>query len=342
MSVRTVLVLAVLTAIAVAAAAIALGTDTSAARDPRIGERVFPALVERANDVASLEVTSRLGTLTLVRGTGGWTLKESDGYPVEPVKANGAVLDLTTLRFHEPKTARPENFGKLNLLDIDAPGSGAARVRLRDTNGALLADVLAGNAKFNLPGTKTGGVYVRLPGEDRAWLAAGGLNVSGLPSDWLEPTVLHIAGERIRRVRIDARQGTPVIITKRNPQSLVFTLNGVPAGYKLRYEDEPKLIATNLEAFELEDTRRAGAIDFDPNRTARTVFETFDGLVVAAETTHVEGKPWTRFEISAKKERAAGEARALSEQTKDWVYRIADYRAERLTKQFQEMLAPTN
>ena len=343
MSVRTIGILAILAIAAVAGAAIALALDTGSRQDPRIGTPVFPDLIERTNDVASLKVESNLGALTLERSPKGWTLKESDGYPVIPVKANGSVLDLATLRFHEAKTARPEKFDRLNLLDFDAPGSQSTRVTLQDKGGATLVELLVGNSKFNLPGTKTGGVYLRLPGEKRAWLAAGGLNLSGLPSDWLEPTVLHIAGDRIKRVEIRGPGGLPVVITKRNAKSLVYTLNGVPAGYKVKYDEEPKLIATNLESFELEDARRVGSIAFPPGRTTKTVFETFDGLQVIAESTPQDGKIWTRFNVKALAGgKAAGEAAALTERIEGWVYRIADYRAERLRKSFDALLAPAN
>jgi len=343
MSIRAILVLALLTAAAVAAAAIALSTGRNAEQDPRIGALVFPGLNDRANDVATLKVESGYGVLTLQRAAGAWTLKESGGYSVMPVKANGSILDLATLRFHEPKTARPEKYAKLNLLDFDAPGSGSTRVTVRDNDGAMLAELLVGNSKFNLPGTKTGGIYLRLPVEKQTWLAAGGLNLSGIPGKWLEPVVLHVAGERIKRVEIRQPQGQPVIITKRNPRVLVYHLNAVPAGYKVRYDEEPKLIATNLESFELEDVRRAGTVKFDPARTTRTVFETFDGLQVTAVSAVVDGKYWTRFAaVATVGSQAGGEAKAITEATKNWVYRIADYRGERLTKRFAAMVIPGN
>ena len=343
MSVRTILILALLSAVAVISAAIALGTDRSAALDPRIGTLVFPGLNDRANDVATLKVESSYGVLTLQRAEGNWTLKESDGYPVIPVKANGSILDLATLRFYEPKTARSEKYAKLNLLEFDLPGSGSMRVTVKDNEGAMLAEMLVGNSKFNLPGTKMGGIYLRLPGDQQAWLAAGGLNISGVPGKWLEPLVMHIAGERIKRVEISQPQGPPIVITKRNPQTLVYSLHGVPAGYKVRYDEEPKLIATNLEAFELEDVRRAGAIKFYPMRTVSTLFETFDGLQVTVESTVIDGKYWARFQVTtADGSQANSEAKAIGESTKGWVYRIASYRGERLTKRFESMLAPAN
>ena len=76
-----------------------------------------------------------------------------------------------------------------------------------------------------------------------------------------------------------------------------------------------------------EDARRRGAIEFDPARTTRTLFETFDGLQVVAETTAIDGKYWTRFSASASAgSQAGGEADAINEATKGWVFRVADYR----------------
>lgn len=345
MKVKTILVLAALTVCACIAAAVALSLDHEANLDPRIGEPVLPTLVDQVNDAATITVKSGRGTLHLDRGPDGWSLRESDGYPVITVRAKGTLLDLVSLRFHEPKTNRPEKYGKLNLLDPDAPGAESIHVAVADKDGETLADVLIGNTKFNLPGTKTGGVYLRLPDETRTWLAAGGINLSNLPGDWLRREIIDIAGDRIRRTEIRNGDGPPVVVTKRNPQTLVYVLNGVPAGYKLKYDNEPKVVATNLEDFELDDARRAGAIDFPPGRTAKTVFETFDGLRVTVETVARDDGPWSRFDVVATEDASDAvrqEARTLAERLAEWVYRIPPYRAARLTKSFGEMIEPAN
>jgi hypothetical protein len=341
MSPKTIIVLAVLAICASIAAGAAFTIDQSTRQDPRVGTVVFPELIKRANDVASITVESNLGKLSLDRGKSGWTLRESDGYAVLAVKANGAVLDLASLHFHEAKTKRPEKYAKLNLRDFNAPGSGSSRVRVADQNGDMLADLIVGNSKFNLPGTKTGGVYLRLPGDDQTWLAQGGVGFSGAASDWLAPSIFNIAGDRMKRVEIQQSTGEPVIVSKRNPKTLAFTLNGIPPGFKVRYNEEPKLIATNLEAFELENARAAGAIEFPQHEATRTIFQTFNGLQVTAETVKHADKSWVRFEfqlLPGANDAVAAEARNLSERTKGWVYRIADFRAARLTKNMAELI----
>ncbi|NKB55567.1 MAG: DUF4340 domain-containing protein [Alphaproteobacteria bacterium] len=343
MSRKTIAILAILAICMTVAAGVALTLDRGARLDPRIGTPVFPALTERANDVAAITVESNLGKLSLDRGASGWTLQESDNYPVLAVKANGAVLDLASLRFHEAKTKRPEKYGKLNLRDFNAPGSGSSRVTVRAKDGTMLADVTVGNGKFNLPGTKAGGVYIRLPGDSQTWLAQGGVGFSGVASDWLEPKVFHIDGAQIKRVAIQHQNGKPVVVTKRNAKTLAYTLEGVPPGFKIKYAEEPKLIATNLEDFELEDARAAGAIPFPAANKIRTTFETFSGMQITAETTKQGGKNWVRFSIAPvprSSDTAAAKARELSDRTKGWVYRIADYRAARFTKTIAELIEP--
>lgn len=341
MSPKTLAVLAVLTVCAVIAAGFSLGLETGERQDPRIGTAVFPGLIDRANDVTTIKIENRRGKLTMDRQSKGWVLHESDDYPVIATKARGMVLDLASLQFHEPKTKRPEKYAKLYLRDIGEPESQSGQITLLDKDGTVLARLIVGNSKLNLPGTKSGGIYIRLPGEVQAWLAQGGVYLSAVPSDWLEPKILHIAGERIKRAEIRNPAGNPVVITKRNAKSLVFTLQGLQDGQKLKYNDEPKLIATNLENFELEDVRLAGAVSFSPERTTVAVFQTFDGLEITVETTTKDGKYWARFSATALPDAdspAAAEARKLTERTKDWVYRIADYRASRLTQTFTGMI----
>lgn len=343
MSPKTIIVLAVLAICTTVAAGFGVSFDSGARRDPRIGEPVFPGLFDQANDVASITLKSNFSTLTLDRSTAGWTLRESDSYPVQTVKANGAVLDLASLRFHEPKTGKPEKYAKLNLLDFDAPDSGSSYVVVRGKANAVLAELIVGNSKFNLPGTKTGGVYLRLPGDPQTWLAQGIVNLSGLPSNWLERPIFSIAGDRIKRVEARSPTTKPVVITNQNAKSLAFSLQDIPAGFKLRYKDEPGLIATNLEGLVLEDVRKAGAIRFTPAETNQTTFETLDGLQVIIETTKSDAGAWTRFTFQtmpAATPSVTAEAKELTDRTKGWIYRIAEFRAARFTKTMAELIEP--
>ena len=334
---KTIVILAALTLCAVIAAGIVSAFDSASSRDARIGSPVFPGLLDRVNDVATLSVASRRGTVTMARGEGGWRLLESDGFKVMSVKARGSVLDLAALRFFEQKTSRPDKYYKLFLRDIDDPYSESKRITLKDAAGAVLADLVIGLGKNNLPGTDTGGIFIRLPGDKRTWLAQGGLNFGEFPSEWLEREIFDISGDRIKRVEIIRPNGDTLVITKRSPMTLVYSLNAMPPGTKVKYDEEPGLIASNLEGFLIEDARRAGAVSFPPGQITRARFETFDGLSSVAEVAIVNRQGWVRFAFSGTGD-AVSEAQALSAKTKDWVFRIAGFRTERLTKRLADML----
>ena len=245
---KTIVILAALTLCAMIAAGIALVLESESSRDARIGSLVFPDLLDRVNDVATLRVVSRRGDLTLERGADGWRLRESDGFKVMSIKARGSVLDLASLRFYELKTSRPDKYHKLLLRDIDNANSESKRVTLKDAAGAVLADLIIGLGKSSLPGTDAGGMFIRLPGDKRTWLAQGGLNFGELPSGWLEREIFNISGERIKRVEIIRPDGDTLVITKRSPMTLVYSLNAMPPGTKVKYDEEPGLIASSMGA----------------------------------------------------------------------------------------------
>ncbi len=343
MNPKSIVALGVLTICAAIAAGMALSLEGGARRDARVGDPVFPDLGAHVNEVATIIVESGRGRLTLERGAGGWTLRESDSYTVMTVKADGSVLDLAALRFHEPKTNDPQKYARLNLLDIDADGSASNRVRVIGKDGAVFADVIVGDGKRSLPGTDTGGIYLRLPGEQQTWLAKGLLGFSIRRTDWLEAALLDIDGARIERVSIKRPDGGALAITKRTVKSLVFSVEGRPPGAELKLDEEPQLIASNLEALKLQDVRRKGAVTFAPDRTSRTVFETFDGLEIIIEITAKDDQPWALFAFAALPsggEAARAQARKLTERTKGWVYRLAKFRAARFTKSLSDILKP--
>lgn len=343
MSPKTIIILAVLAICTTVAAGFAVSFDSGARRDAKVGEPVFPDLIDQVNEVSSITLKSNFSTLTLDRSAAGWTLRESDSYPVQTVKANGSVLDLASLRFHEPKTTRPDKYTKLNLLDFDTANSGSSYVVVHGKDNAVLAELIVGNSKFNLPGTKTGGVYLRLPDDPQTWLAQGIVNFGGLPSNWLERPIFSISGDRIRRVETRSPTTKPVVITNQDARPLAFSLQNIPKGFKLRYKDEPGLIATNLEGLVLEDVRKAGTVSFTAANTNQTAFETLDGLEIIVETTKNKAGTWTRFVFQTMPDATPSviaEATRLADQTKAWVYQIAEFRTARFTKTMAELIEP--
>ncbi len=108
MSPKAFAALFIITAVTLAAAGFMTAQDHGFQAAEGVGEKVFPKLLDRVNDVASLVINHAQGRITLRRGADGWTMKEKLDYPARVVKIKRAVLGLAGLKLAEPKTQVPE------------------------------------------------------------------------------------------------------------------------------------------------------------------------------------------------------------------------------------------
>ena len=94
------------------------------------------------------------------------------GYPARQTRIEKMMGGLVTLSYFEPKTTRADLYPKIEVEDV-AKDANSTRVTVKDESGAVLADVIVGKAKTGVAGLDRDGVYIRLPDEERAWLAEG-------------------------------------------------------------------------------------------------------------------------------------------------------------------------
>ena len=73
--------------------------------------------------------------------------------------------------------------------------------------------------------------YVRKSGEAGALLVEGELNVSAEPQDWVDPDVVNVATERVRKVTITPADGSAIVVSKEKPTDNFFSLENVPTGF---------------------------------------------------------------------------------------------------------------
>lgn len=335
MTPKTFIWVAVSTAVALAAVAVSLGRDTGYRSVAGAGEKVFPGLLERVNDVARITIENADGKITLENGTQGWTMKDREGYPARTVKIKRSVLGLAQLQLSEAKTRRPEKYAKLELQDISAPGTNkgakSKRVKLFDGAGKVVADLLVGKRRGALAGTPGGGLYVRKPGDQQTWLAAGDADFSGSPENWLERKIVNIKGARVQTVVIRHPDGETVKLSKAAETTNDFTLEALPEGKKVILQFDLDAIGKALADLQLDDVKKARG-DFDGDTVVATEFLTFDGLFVQVRIIKRDGAHWLRLE-------ATGEAaEEITARTKGWVYKISDYTASTLTKRMADLI----
>ncbi|MDA1090365.1 MAG: DUF4340 domain-containing protein [Proteobacteria bacterium] len=337
MSPKTFVVLSILTIAALGAAVLAPDRNQGYQPAAGTGERVFPKLIDRANDVTTVVIEHAKGRITLVKGEGGWTMKERDGYAARQVRVQRTILGLAQLRLWEPKTRIKKKFAKLELQDLGAEGAQSRKVQLLDAGGAVLADLIVGRRRQSLPGTTTGGVYVRKPDSDQTWLAAGITDITKDRENWLERNIVNIESFRVKNITIRHPDGETVSISKPTPKAKDFNLDDIPPGKKLILQTEPNSVGQALSKFQLDDVRK----DQTPFVAAAIVtadFSTFDGLSINTMIAKQDGAYWLKIKASGTAGEATKKANAITARTKGWAYKISDYAASNLTKRFKDLV----
>ncbi|MDA0306854.1 MAG: DUF4340 domain-containing protein [Proteobacteria bacterium] len=342
MSPRTFTFIAVATAIAFALAAFSLGRDRGYQPVAGTGDKVFPDLLARVNDVTRLVVDGPNGKITLTKDENKWALKESDGYAGRTIKIRRAILGLAQLRLLEAKTRKKENYSKLGLQDRDAKTARSKRVRLFDAKDVVLADLLVGAVrKAPQKGKASGGVYVRRASEAQTWL--GSDNASDFDSekkDWLERKIIDIKAAQVKRMVIIHPGGETLTLSKASPETPQFTLENIPQGKKLIDPASLSTVGGGLADLQL-DVVRNGPVPFVAARTITTDVTTFDGLSVRMLTTQIDGNTWMTLDATGATPgdaSASDKASAIMKRTGGWVYQISKYAASNLTKKPGELM----
>lgn len=370
MSTKSLILLVLVTAAAVAAAIFAVNaraTDVVGGAEGAAGTRgelLYPGLADRVNDASSLEISGAGGDpITIEREAGTasdtWGLASKGGYPVEFERIKQTVLTLSELEILERKTARPENFGRLGLLEPGSEGATSTRLILRDTSGAVLADLVVGNTR------NADSLYVRRHGEDQTWLVKGSLELPKKPIEWVDTGVLQIDRQRFARAHVAHPDGEDLDLVRESKDSYSWIVEGLPEGRELKTASAPAPVGDALAYVALEDVRPADQVDFT-NATVST-WQTFDGLQIEVRTARVDDVWWTHYTAAEvdpieepdaepaedeqgppvvdpaaqeKEVDVTAEVAELNERLAPWAFAVSEYKATNYAKRLEDLLKP--
>ncbi len=342
---KSFIVLAVLTAIFVVAAIWSVATQRGVTSIAADRERAFPDLIEKANDVATLEIVSNKAKFTIARVGDVWGLAEKGGYKVKFEKVKGAIVGLGELELLESKTSDPRRYQRLQVED---PGSLEAKsigIELKDEDGKVLASGIIGKRQIGLFGAGGGGTYLRRGGDALSWLAEGIVDLGPEPNDWLIRDIVNLEAEDISRAVLRQPDGAEITVSRADKSAKDYVVAGIPEGRKLKDSSEGKNLAGGLWRLTFEDVKPAQDITFAETPYVAE-YETFDGLKVRVEMTMLETVVWGRFSASA--DDAKGDDKAIealekraamiTERAKGWVYELSPGEGEKLTTKIEDIL----
>lgn len=337
MSPRTVIVLALVAVLSGGGALVLSLLDPRPAQVRLQGTPVLPGLAERLPEVQRIAVEVRDAPgVVLTRANDGWVVTSAHGYPARTERVNRLLVGLAKLEKIAPKTADPERFHRLAVGD-PADDPLARRVTLTGRGGAEIARLIVGRQRHALTGRAASGTYVRVPGDGRAWLAAGLADLSDDAYPFLDTRVIDLPAGTIRRIEIARVDGSRLVAVRPAEDAPALAIADVPTGKTLAV-DAVRRLGSLLSEIKFDRVAPASTLA-QATRVGNATVTTFGGLVVKVRVFSRNDRYWLSLSVDARQTAAEERAARLNARVDGWAYMVADYIAERLTRRRADVLA---
>ncbi|KPJ91763.1 MAG: hypothetical protein AMJ55_11045 [Gammaproteobacteria bacterium SG8_15] len=248
------------------------------------GDKMYPDLLPRANDVSYIKIQTNQNTLTLTKDQDLWTVKEHDNYPAALDKVRELVLGVGNLTRVEPKTRKPENYSRIGLQDVSEQGSTSIQITMIAGSDKKLADLIIGDSKPAKGDASLQSYYIRTAVPDK-WE----------PKDWLDVDIIELKRERIQQVKVNHADGELVYIHRDNPDTRDFTLDSLQPGEQVTAPYEVNNIATTFTKMTFDDVVSAANAGVGDKPVYSAVLTTFDGLEITFEPFTKDDKHFARY-----------------------------------------------
>jgi hypothetical protein len=286
------------------------------------GTLMFPDLTAKLQNAAEIDITHQGKTVVIRHNGNTWGLADRGGYPVETDKLHSTFAALTELRLAEPRTTDPANYARLGVEDPSSKTGTSNLLRVIDSNGKTIAQLIVGHSRVVTQGNVPDEVYVRRPNEAQSWLAYGSLKVDSDPTLWINHTLLNVDPSKVANITID-RDGAKLVFTRKDGKLTLTDPAQHPAlaGYKL---DQ---LASALQQFTCDDVH-PGPVP-SSGVVGDAVFTTTDGLHVSLRLYKQDKNLLVRFEVTGDGP-AKAEATKLSSRLAGWNYQIGSWKESEL------------
>lgn len=315
MTPKSLIGLAVVTAVAVGAAIYVGGGNAAGGAVADRGKTLLPDLVQKSASVASIAITTGKDTATLSRQGEGFV--DASGYPakIEPVRK--LVASLATLTIDEDKTDKPDRYVDLGLADPAADTGAATKVALLDKEGKPLAVVYAGTKDLSVGGSR-GGQYVRLDGAPQTYLVRGALDLPSSRSDWFDARITDIKSADLAKITLTDTTGATTDFVKTGDKLLPTLGDGKTAD-----EGKANRVTAFLQGFDFSDVRKETPASISGTTVLR--YETVNGLAVTATAVPAAtdaDKGWIRVKAEAIDPKAADAAKAINDKAAGYEFKV--------------------
>lgn len=340
------------TVIVTSAAALTAWQRAAATLGSVAAETVVPGLINRVNDVATIEVVKGKDQIKVQRTADGWVMPDRGGYPVkfETVKQN--IVTMAELKTVEPKTAKADLYSRIEVEDPAGADTKSSQMTFKDQDGKVIASMVIGRKRYAPIGGKDM-VYVRKPGDSRAWLAEGTFEIRTPAPEWLVKEISGIKDERWKTLTFTQADGAKAVMFRKDdpnapkPESKdgppeIWEVEGRPTERNLKPPATVSSTASAYNFLNLDDVRPAKEVE-DGTPKASSEFVAFDGLIMRSKMVEKGDATWTMFEASTTPDAIQAiklEAAELNKKLAGWAYKLPEYKQNFLSRKFDDLVEP--
>ena len=297
------------------------------------GVTVLTGLQNNLNAVTAVRITGPHGQhVTLVKGAQHWMVSER-GYPADSGTLRKLLIDLGNLKVVEPKTRLAQNYPILGVQPVSAPGATGVRIDIKSPRHTW--SLIVGHS------AEGSQCYVRRAGHKQSLLATPLILADAKPAQWLDPIIVDVGAQRVRRVEERLAGQRPYRIERTKATQSDFTVIGMPRGRKLASPSAADTIASALSNLTLTNVHKAVGAPQDA-RVSNAVFTTFDGLELTV-SGYRDGKngPYDIDVVAhASGTQPAAEAKRINADVQGWTYEIPPYAYQQIFQPLSGLLQP--
>lgn len=302
------------------------------------GAQLAPGLVRAEKDIAAVEIVQGEKKITLERTGDQWKVKERVGYPANAERIRALLNTIAKAELIEPKTANKDRHKQLELEDPTGKDAKSRGVRVLDTKGKALADIVLGKSRFDAFGQGKGGVYVRRANEPQTWLATGDPKGGTDLKDWVNSTIYELDQAKVQKVTIEHPGDAPMVVEKNDAKDAKdkFKISvATPEGKKFK-SGAIDQIPTGFASIDLEDVRKLEAAPSGDNVSV-VKLEAEGGVNITFRIRKDGEAQWLSLVATGAEGDAKKTADDLNARHGAWEYKVPQWKVDQIGKRKEDL-----
>ena len=273
--------------------------------------------------------------VSLERRPEGWGVVQRQHYPANVGAIRSLLLDLSEVELLERKTSDPAQHAQLGLGGIERLEAKGQQITLHSAESARSVRIGASPDGRNA-------TYVRSVGDDQGWLVDRTFTIPSEPRRWLDPELLDIGMEHIRRMEVVHPDGERIEGQRAEGAGDVkFTVLNLPEGAVLKSEYALNRMASAITSLSLEDVMPASQAEVYLEDAARARYEFYQGYSLEARLFPVDVERYARFAVHLGEDMSDEDrtrASMLARHLEGWAFRIPSFAHDSMALRWVDIL----